>query len=116
MRLAVVLLLVLVAITSRWFLRARRTSPRTTTTRTLDPRATWTREDVARHADEDDVWVIIDDVVYDLTEYAHEHPGGVEAILKNAGGDATKGFKGPQHPSRAFDVVEDYRCGVLATR
>jgi cytochrome b involved in lipid metabolism len=62
----------------------------------------------------DDLWVIIDDKVYDLTDYVDEHPGGVDAIAKNGGRDATEGFKGPQHPSRVFDIVEDYRVGVLA--
>lgn len=69
--------------------------------------------EIATHDSVDDLWVIIDDGVYDLTEYAEEHPGGVEAIAKHAGGDATRGFKGPQHPSRVFDIVEDYKIGVV---
>lgn len=69
--------------------------------------------EIATHDSVDDLWVIIDDGVYDLTEYAGEHPGGVEAIAKNAGGDATRGFKGTQHPSRVFDIVEDYKIGVV---
>ena len=44
-----------------------------------------------------DVWLIIDGKVYDFTNYLEEHPGG-DAMLTDAGGDATKGFKGPQHP------------------
>lgn len=31
--------------------------------------------------------------VYDVTPYVEEHPGG-DAILRNAGGDATEGFHG----------------------
>ena len=50
----------------------------------------------------------------DLTEYADEHPGGADALARNAGGDATTGFRGPQHPSRVFDIVDDYLIGVLA--
>lgn len=83
-------------------------------TQRVDPNAPYTRAQVATHDSEDDLWVIIDGKVYDLTEYAHEHPGGSEAIAKNAGKDATVGFKGPQHPSRVFDIVEDYRIGTLA--
>uniref|UniRef100_A0A0E0QIF8 Cytochrome b5 heme-binding domain-containing protein n=2 Tax=Oryza TaxID=4527 RepID=A0A0E0QIF8_ORYRU len=32
-------------------------------------------------------------VVYDVTSYVEEHPGG-DAILNNAGGDSTEGFFG----------------------
>lgn len=90
-------------------------APRATTQNTkIDPRTPYTRDEIARHASVDDLWVIIDDKVYDLTDYVDEHPGGVDAIAKNGGGDATEGFKGPQHPSRVFDIVEEYRVGVLA--
>jgi hypothetical protein len=86
--------------------RARATKP--------DPMTPYAPTEIARHASVDDLWVIIDDKVYDLTDYVDEHPGGTEAIAKNAGKDATVGFKGPQHPSRVFDIVEEYRVGVVA--
>jgi cytochrome b involved in lipid metabolism len=52
--------------------------------------------------------------VYDLTPYVNEHPGGVAAMLRNAGGDATAGFHGPQHPARVFDIIDDFEIGGLA--
>ena len=38
---------------------------------------TFTREEVARHNQDGDLWVIIKDFVYDLTKFAKFHPGGV---------------------------------------
>ncbi|CAI5478022.1 unnamed protein product [Closterium sp. Yama58-4] len=74
----------------------------------------YTKEEVARHNKRDDCWVIIKNKVYDLTSYVDEHPGG-DAILNNAGEDATEGFYGPQHASRVFDQVEEFFIGDLVT-
>ena len=51
--------------------------------------------------------------VYDLTDYLDQHPGG-DAILRNVGGDATKGFHGPQHPSSVHTTVKAFLIGTVA--
>ena len=73
----------------------------------------YTKDGVSKHKTQDDLWLIIDGAVYDVTEYVDEHPGGVAAIMKNAGGDASEGFHGPQHPSRVMDIVDEYKIGTL---
>ena len=50
--------------------------------------------------------------VYDVTSYIEHHPGG-DAILWHAGGDATSGFLGIQHPPTVFELVEEYCIGWL---
>jgi cytochrome b involved in lipid metabolism len=71
------------------------------------------RKEVAEHNNSKDLWVVIDNKVYNLTKFVPDHPGGEEAISQHAGGDATKGFFGYQHPERAFFEVEDYLIGTV---
>lgn len=52
--------------------------------------------------------------VYDVTPYLGQHPGG-DAILRNAGGDSTKGMHGPQHPAQAMEILEQHFIGLLET-
>ena len=79
----------------------------------------YTRAEVSKHNTPEDLWIIIrqrdtgEYRVYDLSSYVDEHPGG-DGILNHAGGDSTEGFHGPQHPPRAFDIVEDFCIGTLA--
>ena len=66
--------------------------------------AVFTLKEVAEHASEDDCWIVVrmrDGVykVFDVTDYVDEHPGG-EAIMNNAGRDATEGFHGASFSRR----------------
>ncbi|KAI9511847.1 acyl-CoA dehydrogenase NM domain-like protein [Russula earlei] len=55
-----------------------------------------TRDDVTKHNKEDDLWVVIDSKVYDLTRFKNLHPGGAAVLLDDdiAGQDATDAFYG----------------------
>jgi L-lactate dehydrogenase (cytochrome) len=50
-----------------------------------------TYEEVAKHSTPEDLWVIIGDEVYDLTDVSF-HPGGAKPLLKYAGRDSTTEF------------------------
>lgn len=71
-----------------------------------------TAAEVSKHNTRDDCWIIIDDNVYNVTDYIDEHPGG-DSIMNNAGGDATVGAHGPQHPPSMWDVLKLYYIGEL---
>ncbi|TFK74546.1 fumarate reductase [Pluteus cervinus] len=53
---------------------------------------TYSLAEVAKHNKKDDVWVIIDGQVLDVTKFLPDHPGGEKAILLYAGRDATEEF------------------------
>ncbi|KAF8305921.1 peroxisomal acyl-CoA-dehydrogenase [Clavulina sp. PMI_390] len=56
----------------------------------------FTLEEVAKHNNHGDLWIVIDSKVYDLSKFAAIHPGGVSVLLDDevAGKDATEVFFG----------------------
>lgn len=52
------------------------------------------RDEVAKHNQPDDLWVIIDAKVYDLSKFKGLHPGGISVLIDEeiAGQDATEAF------------------------
>ncbi|KAL8862324.1 MAG: hypothetical protein Q9178_001333 [Gyalolechia marmorata] len=63
-------------------------------------------EEVAKHDNDGDCWVIIHGKAYDVTEFKEEHPGGKQIILKWAGKDATETYD-PIHPPDTLDKFLD---------
>lgn len=51
---------------------------------------TFTKDDVATHKTGSDLYIIVDDDVYDLTQFQEEHPGGKKILTRVAGKDASK--------------------------
>ena len=46
--------------------------------------------EISSHATPESLWLLIDDRVYDVTDF--RHPGGKKILQMNAGKDATKAF------------------------
>jgi len=36
--------------------------------------------EISKHNSLDDLWIVVHGVVYDLTDFAPEHPGGAESV------------------------------------
>lgn len=60
------------------------------------------------------VRVVIEGVVYDVTEYLNDHPGGSEVLIANQTGDATAAFIEAGHPDSMREDVKRYRIGRIA--
>jgi L-lactate dehydrogenase (cytochrome) len=64
------------------------------------------------HNTPDDCWVAIYNVVYDLTDFAEEHPAGPESIYELAGKDGTEAFAAVHNERMLEDFIDD-RIGIL---
>jgi uncharacterized membrane protein len=78
--------------------------------------ASFSAVEVSKHASPGNCWTIIDGMVYDLTPFLNQHPGGSAAITGLCGTDGTAGFRG-QHGSASApnSQLESLKIGVLAT-
>ncbi|XP_053688711.1 cytochrome b5-like [Sabethes cyaneus] len=75
----------------------------------------FTRQEVALRNGKDGnpTWIIIRDMVYDVTEYLDEHPGGGELITEFAGKDGTRDFDDFGHSGGAMDLLKKFKIGEL---
>lgn len=80
----------------------------------------YTLEEVAEHNSKTSCWMVIRDVVYDVTDYINSHPGG-SFILDGCGTDATALFEGTsdegaratEHSNTAKNILQSYEIGKL---
>ncbi|KAI9322420.1 acyl-CoA dehydrogenase/oxidase [Dichotomocladium elegans] len=75
----------------------------------------FTVEEVAKHRDEKDCWVIIHGKVYDVTGFLDDHPGGKKVILKVSGTDATKQFDSFHSLSVLEKIGSKFLIGEIGT-
>lgn len=75
-----------------------------------------TPSEIARHDSKDDCWMIIEDEVYDLSDFIQSHPGG-DIIQRGCGKDATWFFNHRDalgsHSQGARSLLPHYRLGAL---
>lgn len=94
-------------------------------------------KEVAIHRGKDDAWMVIHGegerdlrtilrqymlsiilteharIVYDLTKYLEEHPGGADILIEAAGTDASEAFDNAGHSEDAFEIMAEFRIGKL---
>nr|WMZ00125.1 fatty acid desaturase 2 [Plecoglossus altivelis] len=74
---------------------------------------TW--EEIQRHTNKNDQWIVIDRKVYNISNWTKRHPGGIRVISHYAGEDATEAFTA-FHPDPTFvrKFLKPLLIGVLA--
>lgn len=65
----------------------------------------FTRDEVRKHNQKDDIWLIINEKVYNVTEFLSKHPGGQRVLRIYGGEDATEAFNAFH---KEFDKVLRY--------
>ncbi|KAM7276707.1 hypothetical protein ACFE04_018573 [Oxalis oulophora] len=70
-------------------------------------------EEVKKHNDRKDCWLLIDGKVYDVTEFLDDHPGGDEVLLAATEKDATEDFKDVGHSGSAKEMMQKYLIGEI---
>lgn len=71
----------------------------------------YTFDEVSKHTELDDLWVVYDGKVYDISRYLDEHPGGQEVVQDVAGTDATEAFDDIGHSQDAHDILKGLLIG-----
>ncbi|KAI9025731.1 hypothetical protein DFJ74DRAFT_48693 [Hyaloraphidium curvatum] len=71
-------------------------------------------DEVKKHAKRDDMWIVIDGVVYDVTDFASKHPGGTAPLASHAGQDVSFIFASI-HDDRARSMASSYAIGRVSS-
>ncbi|MBA0548782.1 hypothetical protein Golob_019860, partial [Gossypium lobatum] len=67
-------------------------------------------EELKEHNKSGDLWISIQGKVYDVSEWAKEHPGGEIPLLNMAGQDVTDAFLA-YHPGTAWQYLDKLFTG-----
>ena len=62
-------------------------------------------EELSKHDGPEDAWIVINGRVYDVTEFALEHPGGAEIIHQYLGQDSSKAYNEVHGPGLAENYL-----------
>lgn len=80
---------------------------------------TFTRAEVETHNSKASCYVTIGDKVYDVTDFAQDHPGGADLVYEYAGRDVEEILKDPTshpHSEAAYEVLDESLVGFIGTQ
>lgn len=73
----------------------------------------YTWEEVRKHNNTKDCWLVVGGEVYDVTKFLKEHPGGEETLIDVTGVDAKSDFDDVNHSDEAKNLMKEYHIGTV---
>ncbi|SPC60721.1 probable cytochrome b5 [Ustilago sp. UG-2017b] len=70
-------------------------------------------EELKQHNSHEDLWLLIDGKVYNVSKFLDEHPGGDEVLVTEAGKDATEAFEDVGHSEDARALLGPMLVGEI---
>ena len=74
---------------------------------------TFTRKQIAEWDNKSETVFIIDNIVYNVTKFLDEHPGGHEVLVHASGKDASEDFDDVGHSFDAKELMKKYVIGEV---
>lgn len=72
-------------------------------------------EELKKHDHQGDLWLSVDGIVADFTDFATSHPGGVDLLLQHAGAEAAEPFHDVGNSEFALEQIQQRAVGFLET-
>ncbi|KAL6247701.1 hypothetical protein RBB50_005049 [Rhinocladiella similis] len=69
--------------------------------------------DIGSHNAKNDLYIVIERRVYDVTHFQQQHPGGAELLLDQGGTDVTELFEDTSHSNEARSKLLDLCVGTV---
>lgn len=88
------------------------TKPTTTTPTKTSTRKTLSSTEVAKHSTREDCYLIVKNIVYDVTTYIDKHPGGKSKIVNKCGQESSSAFAAI-HSNFAWNLLAKYYVADL---
>lgn len=73
----------------------------------------YTRKEIEERNRAENAAIIIDNIVYDVSKFLEDHPGGIEVLLNNAGKDASRCFHDVGHSEDAKLWRKEFKIGEV---
>ena len=73
----------------------------------------YTKQEILQHNNIKSCWIVSDNIVYDATSFLDKHPGGIESILKKAGGVENCNTDFSYHSKKTQKNLIKFQIGIL---
>ena len=70
-------------------------------------------QEIKKHDQPTDLWMVLYNKVYDVTDFCKYHLGGIEVLYDCGGSDATQAFEDVGHSDFAVEMLQPYLIGQV---